>query len=531
MLAEELVPARPAAIAALIAAVVPVVFLTGAHAYPEPILQFLFLKLLILLVAGLKTGRRRWWILAGVTCALGLAYHYRFWMVPAGLALFALTTPQGRVLLKRPECWIAAGIAAIGLVPGVVHNVQTGFDSFRFQAAGRGDWAFWPPGLLFTLEQALILTPVIAVFVGAGVWRMIRRLRSGDAAAGVILFPCALIWLVFAVLAPLNKDYLLHWPFMAYAPVLPFAALEADRWMQSGRWRSAVLALGVAVAVAVSAGWAVNLVRWKHADLYDGPLYGGDLENWERLQEPLTRAVARLDEPQNAIVAASDHVTAAQIQIAADSPAPVYTLDAPVDQAQHFQDYWDKWGRGEADLPPGAPAVIALREPAYLYRDAAETAFRERLCGIFENVQELATIPLPPGKVRVSLYIARVSEEPGEGGVCPLLPNIIVEQPRAGRVTDTGVQPVYGMAAHPDGVARVEILIDGKVAARTERRIDLPGYRFPKILDYDPAYPAVYYDTRVDFSAFEPGAHTLGARLITETGQSIESSQRIIFLR
>lgn len=531
MLAEELVPARPAAIAALIAAVVPVVFLTGAHAYPEPILQFLFLKLLILLVAGLKTGRRRWWILAGVTCALGLAYHYRFWMVPAGLALFALTTPQGRALLKRPECWIAAGIAAIGLVPGVVHNVQTGFDSFRFQAAGRGDWAFWPPGLLFTLEQALILTPVIAVFVGAGVWRMIRRLRSGDAAAGVILFPCALIWLVFAVLAPLNKDYLLHWPFMAYAPVLPFAALEADRWMQSGRWRSAVLALGVAVAVAVSAGWAVNLVRWKHADLYDGPLYGGDLENWERLQEPLTRAVARLDEPQNAIVAASDHVTAAQIQIAADSPAPVYTLDAPVDQAQHFQDYWDKWGRGEADLPPGAPAVIALREPAYLYRDAAETAFRERLCGIFENVQELATIPLPPGKVRVSLYTARVSEEPGEGGVCPLLPNIIVEQPRAGRVTDTGVQPVYGMAAHPDGVARVEILIDGKVAARTERRIDLPGYRFPEILDYDPAYPAVYYDTRVDFSAFEPGAHTLGARLITETGQSIESSQRIIFLR
>lgn len=527
-LADDVAGPRAAALAGLMAAVIPPVFVAGAHAYPEPILQLLFVTLLIALSGGLRSSDRRWWIAAGVICALGLAYHYRFWFVPAGLGLFAVATPQGRNLLKTRDPWIAGAIAAIGLAPGLIHNIQTGFASFTFQAAGRQEWSFWPPGLLYPLEQAAILTPVIAAFAALGALQLWRAVRRGEAFAGLVLFPAALIWLLFALLAPLNKDYLLHWPFMAYAPLLPFAAIEAERWMHGARWRAWVTAGGVALAAVASLGWAVNLMAWQSAG--ETRLYGGDLEDWSDLHRPLDTALLRLPGDAPAIVVASDHVTASQIAVAADPGAPVYALDHPTDAAQGFQFYWDNWGRGEADLPDAAEAVIALREPDYLYRSAERTAFRARLCGKFGDIEKLATVPLAPGVVRVSIYTARTGGETPPAA-CPLLPKAMIEQPQAAERMARNARPVYGVAAHPDGVRRIDVLLDGRVIAGTDQRHDLPGYRFPEVLDFDPAYPAVYWDLRVDFAPYEPGKHALGVRVTTGTGETVESDHRIIYLK
>jgi len=527
-LAGEFADARGAAIAAMMAALAPPVFVAGTHAYPEAVLQLLFVGLLLALTRALRRGETGWWIVAGAICAAGLAYHYRFWLVPAGLGLFALATPQGHALLARRDPWIAAGVAAIGLAPGLIHNIETGFGSFRFQAAGRQEWAFWPPGLLYPLEQAAILTPVVAAFVAAGAAELIRRAHRGAAESGAILFPAALIWLLFAALAPLNKDYLLHWPFMAYAPLLPFAGLAASGWIDGPRWRRWTLAGGLALAGAASAAWALNLLAWQHPG--ERPRFGGDLEDWSELRRPLSRALERLPEDGPRIVAASDHVTGAQIAVAADPPAPVYVLDHPTDAAQRFQHYWERWGRGEADIPDGAGAVIALREPDYLYRSAERTAFRARLCDRFEAVESLATVSLPPGAVRVSLYAAR-SGGATPPGQCPLLPKAAIEQPQAGETIARAVRPVYGVAAHPDGIATVAVLLDGREIARTDTRIDLPGYRFPEILDFDPDYPAVYWDLRVDFSDVSPGRHALGVVAETRAGTRIESGHRIIYVR
>ncbi|WP_199200459.1 glycosyltransferase family 39 protein [Alkalicaulis satelles] len=543
-LAEPLTGRVRALIAAALSALVPPFVIAGVYAYPEGPLQLLAVVFAGCLIRALAGNKLAWWLAAGAVCAIGLLYHYRFWFAPAGVLVFLLAAQAGRAQWRNPKALAAGAVAVLGVIPSIAHNVLTDFGPLRFQALERQDWRFWPRGLLYPVEQAGLVTPVMfALLAGAAVLAVLRW-RGGDARHALLVCMAGALFIPFAALALFDSRYLLHWPLMTYALLIVLAPEAAQRFHDAlgqawRRWTARVAAVIGAVLMAAGAiGFGVSLLIWQAPERFLEPdrfytLQGGDLEDWSRFAPALERAFAQAGE--GAVFAAADQVAGVQLRVTGGVTARAYMLDHPDDATRGVQTAHAPRGESEADLiarEGGSPAVVALREPFYLYRDLDAVAFRERLCAMFEDVRLVETARLPPGRVEASFFVARVREGgPAETSEpCAFLPHAILERPRpAERVS--GVIPVYGVAAHPSGVERVEVLVDGEVKVTAWQRHDLPGWRFPPVLDFDPDYPQVYWDVRLDLDGVPSGRRTLSIRVVARGGESFITGERPLFVR
>ncbi len=545
-LAAAVTTPRHALIAAALGAIIPVFVVTGAFAYPEAPMQTLVVAFMGFLVRATRSDRLHWWIGAGVICALGVAYYYRFWFAPFGVLIFLIATAQGRALWARRNAWIGGALALLGLAPSLIDNMLEDWRPILFHLAGRQDWAFWPRGALYPLEQAMLATPVIFAFILGGAWIAYGRWRArSDAAAALILITAGVLSLPYFLIAFFDKDYLLHWPILAWALLLVYTPQAMARFVtvMSGRgWRLPSLAV-VALAPVLALGGAVAngtmLVLWRYpAPLIEAGrqdlLVGGDFEDWSVLRPALEQAFA--DAGPDAVLIGGDHTTTARIQTAARLTQPVVVLDHPEDRSRSFQLYRRMRGEGEAELADyaGRSAVIVLREPSYLYREIERVEMRERLCAALSHAVMVEQIVLEPGRKRASIFLARVraGEETGlVPGACPLLPFGVIEQPVAGESVPKAVINVYGPAAHPDGVAQVTVRLDGDEIAAITTLNDLPGYRFPDTLSFDPAYPNVFWGARPDLSAYEAGRYEMSLSIVTGAGEEVLLETRPIFIR
>ncbi|MEO1039775.1 MAG: glycosyltransferase family 39 protein [Pseudomonadota bacterium] len=547
-LAEPLVGRRRAFMAATLAALVPPLANAGVYAYPEGPMQLLAVLFLGALIRAIRTDRIGWWVMAGAVCALGVMYYYRFWFAPLAVLVFLLADREGRTLWTRPSAWLGGSIALFGLAPSLIDNLLENWAPVQFHLTGRQDWAFWPRAALYPFEQAGLVTPILfALLAGGLVAAFLRWRRRGDSAAGLIFIAATALWAPFFVLAFFDRDYLLHWPFMAYAVVLPYAPLAAQAVITSRRTRRgrtlvrAVLACGAGLAVLSSLALGANALVWSQADRFlpvdaQHRLTGGDLEDWSRLKPAVQSAL--IEAGPDAVLVGRDHITTAQMQIALPGRPAVYVLDHPDDASRRYQDFRAARGQGEADLialPAGQSAVIVLREPSYLYRDEARVAVRERLCALFDDAQLHSTVDLTPGRIQISVFTARRSgrapDDPAPDlGDCAFIPYAVIEQPEAGAVV-SGERPIHGVAAHPDRIRRVDILIDDEAVAFDPHYIQLPGHTFPAALDFDPAYPRIYWDVIFDYGAVEPGRRRMSLRLTTHSGEIIDLPARTIYVR
>lgn len=544
-LATALVDRIQALKAAAVAAILPPFVIAGIYAYPEGPLQVLSVVFLGALIRAIRADSQRWWIIAGAVCAVGAAYYYRFLFMPAGVLVFLLASARGRALRTDRKAWIGGVIAATGLAPSLIHNIREDWGPVLFQLSGRQDWAFWPQAFLYPLEQAALVSApyFLALAVGAVIAGL--RWRKGDWAAGLALISAAALFLPFFGLAFFDKDYLPHWPFLAYGVLTVYVPVAIRRMSQAvpkalqRHVATGYRALAAGVALITLIGFGANLIAWRHPDTFvdaadQGRMTGGDLEDWTVLAGPLADALDAAG--PDAVLAVGDHITAVQLQVAARAGAPVFVLDHPEDRSRNFQGYRTLRGEGEADLMAehaGAPVVIALKEPPYLYRveETERTAMRARLCGRFEDIARLETRALTPGRVRISLFTARVREteiDP-DPSACALFPPAVIEQPEAG-ATVSGVIPVYGAAAHPDGVRAVIVSLDGQPVARDNSFFDLEG-QFTPLLEFDPGWPEVYWDVRVDLSEAPRGRRVLSIEIITGAGERFLVEARMIYVR
>lgn len=540
--ALPLVPRLQALQAALAAALIPPFLIAGVYAYPEGPLQLITLVFLACLLRALQRDSWRFWLAAGAVCALGAMYYYRFWFIPFGVAVFLIADRGGRALWRNPRAWAAGGLAALGLLPSLIDNILKEFGPILFQLSGRQDWAFWPRAALYPFEQAGLVSPVVFILLVLAAGIAWQRGRTGDTGSALIFCIATANFLPFFVLAFFDMDYLPHWPFLAYVPlvILLPAAFDALASRMRFSWaRPAVFGLAAVLAIGTTGVMSSTILMWRHPDVFlseagQARLTGGDLEDWSVLQQPLARARAHAG--PGSVLAAGDHILAVQLQIAAQAEGPVYVLDHPEDRSRNYQGYRLLRGEGEADLQAeeaGAPAVIILREPPYLYRAAERVALRARMCRLFEAVDHIETVGLTPGRVQASIFSGRVREAPASEaspGGCAFFPQGVIERPVAGQSV-SGEIIIHGAAAHPDGAQAVEIRLDGEVIARDGSLIDLPGYRFPQELDFDPTYPGVYWDVRADISDIAPGRHILSLIVITQAGEHVEADQRPIYVR
>lgn len=540
-LAQPLVGNRQALWAGILACVLPPLAVSGTIFYPEGALQLLLALMLGAAVRAMGGQRLLWWTLTGVCGGLGLLVHYRFGLVGLGVVLFAILTRDGRALWRRPGFWLAGLVAAAGLAPALLYNVREGWPSLGFHAVGRHIWAVNPEGLFLHLgEQLAICTPAFFVGLIAAAVVAWRRWRQGDARAGLLLFAGATVFLAYTAVAPLYRTRLPHWPFLAYVALLPFVPavlvgfVDAARSVAARRWRTALVASGPLIALAGALAVSAYHLAWTHADRVPAPLRGRlqtQMEDWRALEPALARAEARAQARfgEAPVLAASGHIAASRLEFPGRAGRQVFALDDPYDATTRFRLMRAAWGLDEPGLArAGRPVVIALSEPTYLYHTPAEVAFRTRLCRLFDGLERGETVELAPGRTAVALFTARARPAPALSMVqdCALFPRVYLARPERAEIVEDGANQ-YGAAADPAGVARVEVLLDGRAVGDARLGLDPPGGRISDALAFDPDWPRVQFDFRLP--PLSAGAHRVGLRMTTRDGRVETGAERTVY--
>jgi 4-amino-4-deoxy-L-arabinose transferase-like glycosyltransferase len=220
LLAHPMVGRRDGVLAAGVTLIMPVTALAG-QAYMDPAM-FLFT---VLGLAAFERARRNdsllAWLSLGAAVALGVSTHYRFAPLVLGLLAYLLMTRRGQCLWKKSGLWIAGLVGALGLVPVVYFNLKTGFAGFTYQVMERNPWTFQTKGLMFPLEQILLVTPFLFFALMATLIIAFKRARAGDDDCALLAIISAVYLGFYLVLAPFSdlKRVHMHWPAAGYLPL------------------------------------------------------------------------------------------------------------------------------------------------------------------------------------------------------------------------------------------------------------------------------------------------------------------------
>ncbi|MDV6332215.1 ArnT family glycosyltransferase [Asticcacaulis sp. 201] len=550
-MAKPLVSHRNALWAAMIALLLPPLSLNGTVFYPEGSLQLLMALMLGCLIRGIQRDEMKWWILTGVCAALGLLVHFRFMGPGLGVIAFMLISREGRKLWTRPGVWVTAGIAFLGLVPSLIYNAVNEWPAIQFHVLNRPKLQPNFGRILGYVEtQFALATPVFFIAMVVAAKNLLTRDR--DKPESLLAYQAVVIFLFYGLQTIVNKKIMPHWPFMAFVPLLPYVPELLENFIAKavtgrGLWmRQALIATGPLLALTV--GIAGTAYQWAFVHSAELPYRVREHnilknENWSLLEPDLAAADARAKARfgPDIVWAANSHMSAVHIEFPAVPGVRgrrLFTLDDPNDELTRFVVARHHWG---LDLPTlvethkGKGVMMAVLEPSYLYHEPDQVAMYTALCRNFEAVEPFRVVSLPPYKMAVDFYTARVRQTPLTDiskAPCPFFPQVYIAHPERGEFLDTdNSSNFFGVAADPKGVTAVDILIDGKVVTRARYGLDPKEFRVPDLLKYDSNWPRLQYDFQFPKGSLVPGEHKLSVRATRSDGTTLDGEPRTLYVR
>ena len=207
-----------------------------------------------------RGSRTQGWIILGTLFGLSLLSKYNGILLAPATALFLLTTPRLRGLLKSPAPYLALLLGVIVATPLLLWNIENGGASFLFQAAhglGGGGFHFdWVPFYQMVFGQVGYVSPILFFVIAGVLWTLARK---GGAISWLpisrekvsFLLWFALFPLLFFNLIGLIHPILPHWPAMGYLTAIPLVALFMESregsgtraWIVRGTWLGIVMSL------------------------------------------------------------------------------------------------------------------------------------------------------------------------------------------------------------------------------------------------------------------------------------------------
>ena len=317
------------------------------------------------------------WCAAGVALGLALASKYQAGLFCISALLVLLLTKPGRAQLATAGPWVAGAIAALGLLPVVIWNMDHGWISLAFQS-GRGtanDGRLLHPGNLAVtlLGQALYVWPPIWAVAMACLW---RGAWSGTAADRLFVLLSALPVVFFDLIALVSAHSLPHWSMSGFLFAFPLV----------GQWcavfslrRPRLLVVSIVVAAVVvpllATGFAVQattaaLTRpfFQRASKFD---VNWQLVDWSALSDS---KVADEIRRANGYVVATNWMQAAKLAYELGPDIPIVVLPG---DPRHFQFMDDRRLAGQTK---------GFFIGAMNFRDdeaAQEKAYRDSVGGLF----------------------------------------------------------------------------------------------------------------------------------------------------
>jgi 4-amino-4-deoxy-L-arabinose transferase-like glycosyltransferase len=208
-----------------------------------------------LVLAQRAVFRPAWWAwpAAGLAIALGLLAKFTMGLFVPLLALFLVTSPPHRPLLRRPGFWALTATAALGAVPIVAWNARNGWVSFLHVEGQAGlteeTGVRWLGPLQYVAEQGLVV--LLGAWFVAWVAALFahRPWREPDARLSYLWFLSAPVFLFFGLFT-FRTPGQLNWPAAAYLAGLVLAVVGLERRPVANRFDRA-LHRGLVAAGAV----------------------------------------------------------------------------------------------------------------------------------------------------------------------------------------------------------------------------------------------------------------------------------------
>jgi hypothetical protein len=432
---------------------------------------------------------------------LGALSQYRFGAVLLAGGAGLLMDPRGRALLREPRLWAVFALGAAAWWPLLQWNLENATAGLRFQLLERNPWRFHADGAAWLAVQALLLTPPLFVLLLATLARAWRRRAAADAPWGLVAGIGAVSiagWFVVGFFAD-SERVSFHWPLSGWLLLTAAAPPLLAQWSRRARmlvWACAALGLGLAIAFLAASSSA----RAREA-LAGTRLYPNDFAGW-----PQAMAWFRAQVPRGEALVASDFELGAELAFALRRE-DVGVLDDPLNRKHGRESQLRLWRR----LVQAAPAT-----PAWIAVDDGATPLRDRLVAYHRRCDLLGILPPPRilnvdhGRKRYLLY--RYDPATARRGcVAPAL--AWFDSPARDAVLPRRFEAEGWAFKDGVGLARVQLLLDGKVVAEAEYGRPMPNVAAYWRVSTDPAHPRVGFRASVDASALSPGRHWLGLRL------------------
>jgi hypothetical protein len=284
-------------------------------------------------------------------------------------------TKSGRAQLRTPGPWLAAVIAALGLIPVLLWNMRHGWISLAFQS-GRGmatdGHLLHPANLGLTLlGQVAYLWPTVWLVAMACLW---RAARPGAAPADRLFLLLAAPQVVFFdVIALLSAHSLPHWSMSGFLFAFPLAGQWCrDFSRRHSGWLNTSLAVPAITVPLLAIGFAVQARTGAFTRPFFDRAPKFDI-NWQIVDWSALADKAEANLGGNAFVVASNWMQAARIGAAIGPGFPIQVLPG---DPRHFQFMDDARleSRGQGFL------VAALNSAD---EAASEKGYRDSLAGLF----------------------------------------------------------------------------------------------------------------------------------------------------
>lgn len=512
-------------IAASFALLLPLSGTLGLLALPEPAMVLaglLCLDAMARLLRGVTAG-------AAVELALGLSMgalsHYRFIAVIGVGMLVVLWLPAARALLRDARVLVALAAGAAAWTPLVAWNIENAEAGLRFQLVDRHPWAFHADGAWFLAIQALLVTPPLLALLGLAAFR-----HGNDARPPVRMFALqgALIVLGFFVLGFFadTERVSFHWPlpgYVALLPLLPGVLDAVPRFWRRATWTLA--ALGLVAMLGYYAAVSVPSLRARFAA---EKWYPSNFAGWDAVAAATRAQLAAM--PPGTRVVADNFKLGAELGFALRDPAlPV--LDHPLNRKHGRAPQLALWGlhsAGRRDWPAG-PTLLVVGATEVPYR--ALLARYHWLCERVGPLTAPEVVNVDHGRQRFLLFALPGAAPARADAPCTAPAMAWIDTPAGGQRSARRFDVAGWAFKDGVGLAKVEVLLDGRVVARADYSLDSPGTADYWKISTDPAHPRVGFRAQVDASAFAPGRHWLGLRLHGRDGSVEDWSEQPVELR
>jgi dolichol-phosphate mannosyltransferase len=339
LLARDIGGRRVAFWSVLAMAAVPSYFAFGVINTPEGTQIFCWTLALFCTYRALETSRLSWWILTGVTVALGLHVKYVFVLYYPSLALCLVLSPSWRAHLRGRGLYLSVLVAFLLFAPAMIwEEAHTHWDAMRFHLSERQSPQL-PTFKTFLTYQALhagYLSPLL--YLGALVamaWSGVQGLRHKDNRLLFLFSFSAVACLFFLAITTVTQRVLHreHWDAPAYVAALVAVVMMTQTWLSTKLSERRRKGLRAYVTVALSLGALLSTLYVLEGMTGLGSRLTGSrprftkLLGWRRMAEEADKQFALLPNNEDAFFLGETFPCALAYAFYGHQTRRVYALD------------------------------------------------------------------------------------------------------------------------------------------------------------------------------------------------------------